>query len=112
MRDLFMALVSTRHIDTPTDAHCLVAWWRVRMLATIPFTIPPSRSTHHSSEIAVGMANRDQRCFHVSTLILSNRRTHENLDVQAYDPLQLDERTDATVDEDAMFVAQLLLGTH
>ncbi len=55
--------------------------------------------------------NEKDEFFHVSTLILSNRLSHESLDVRVHDTPQPDDPNDAMyIDDDAMFVAQLLLG--
>ncbi len=72
----------------------------------------PTHPAHRWSETAMQGAKQDQLCFHLSTLILSNRLSHEKVDAMVDDLPQLDDPNYATyVDEDAMYVAQLLLGT-
>ncbi len=67
------------------------------------------------SKKSMSCTQKDQRLFHVSTLILSNRLSHESLNVMADDPPQPEDPKDAVyIDDDArsyaLFVAQLLLG--
>ena len=107
-----MDLVSARHMGAMTEALYSIAWWRVRMLATVPPTCP----AHRPSDRVEHGSSRYQRCFHTSALILSNRFSHEPVDVGIDEHPRLADPNDPMyariVDEDAMFVAHRLLGTR